>query len=97
MENKKAFVDGISQVLVGAPGLSIEKVEYEKYEKPSTGWTQEYVVVHYNGGAIACRCVNADSCGAIYQEIGKMLFGGYYDEVKDRDYFVNNSDWERTE
>lgn len=96
MENKKQFVENISKALVGAPGISIEKVDYEKYQSEE-GWTQEYVVVYYKGGSIACRNVNATSCGAIYQEIGKMIFGGYYEEVRERERVYGSPKWTKVE
>lgn len=96
MENKKQFVEAISQAIVGHVP-SIEKVEYEKYHRADKNWTQEYVVVHFTGGAISVRNVSATSCGAIFQEIGKLLFGGYYQEVEDREHFVNSPEWTRVE
>ena len=39
MENKKGFVEAISQALVGHVP-SIAKVEYEKYYRMDKGWTQ---------------------------------------------------------
>lgn len=96
MENKKEFVEKVSQAIVGHVP-SIEKVEYEKYHRADKNWTQEYIVVYFNGGAISVRNVSATSCGAIFQEIGKLLFGGYYQEVEDREHFVNSPDWTRVE
>ena len=96
MENKKGFVEAISQALVGHVP-SIAKVEYEKYYRMDKGWTQEYVVVYYDGGAIGVRTVNATSCSAIFQEIGKLLCGGYYEELQDRQHYIDNPDWTRVE
>lgn len=96
MENKKEFVEAISQALVKHV-RSIAKVEYEKYYRMDKGWTQEYIVVYYDGGAISVRSVNITSCGAIFQEIGKLLFDGYYEELEDRQYFIDSPDWTRVE
>lgn len=96
MENKKEFVEAISQALVKHV-RSIEKVEYEKYHRADKNWTQEYVVVYYTGGAISVRTVNITSCGAIFQEIGKLLFDGYYEELEDRQYYIDSPDWIRVE
>ena len=96
MENKKQFVEAISQAIVGNVP-SIEKVEYEKYHRADKNWTQEYIVVYYTGGAIGVRSVSATSCGAIFQEIGKLLFGGYYQEVEDRQHFIDSPEWTRVE
>lgn len=96
MENKKQFVENISQAIVGHVS-AIEKVEYEKYYQKDKGWVKEYVVVYYTGGAISVRTVDATSCGGIFQEIGKLLFGGYYEELKNRQYYINSPDWTRVE
>lgn len=96
MESKKGFVEKVSQAIVGNVP-SIEKVEYEKYHRADKDWTQEYIVVYYTGGAIGVRTVNATSCSAIFQEIGKLLCGGYYKEVEDRERFVNSPEWIRVE
>ena len=96
MENKKQFVENISQAIVGHVP-SIEKVEYEKYHRADKDWTQEYIVIYYTGGAIGVRTVNATSCGGIFQEIGDLLFGGYYKELEDREYYINSPNWTRVE
>ena len=96
MESKKGFVEKVSQAIVGNVP-SIEKVEYEKYHRADKDWTQEYIVVYYTGGAIGVRTVNATSCSAIFQELGKLLCGGYYEEVEDRERFVNSPEWTRVE
>lgn len=96
MENKKEFVEKVSQAIVGNVP-SIEKVEYEKYHRADRNVTQEYVVIHFEGGAINVRNVSAMSCGVIFHEIGKMLFGGYYDEVEYRERLVNSPDWTRVQ
>ena len=96
MENKKEFVEKVSQAIVGNVP-SIKKVEYEKYRRADKNWTQEYIVVYYTGGSIGVRTVNGTSCGAIFQEIGKLLFGGYYEELKDREFFMESPEWTRVE
>lgn len=96
MENKKEFVEKVSQAIVGNVP-SIVKVEYEKYYRMDKGWTQEYIVIYFKGGAISVRNVNVTSCGAIFQEIGRLLFGGYYQEVEDRQHLIDSPDWTRVE
>jgi len=96
MEDKKGFVAKVSEAIAyGVP--NVESVDYERYEHKSNGWKQEFVVIYYKGGSIAVRNVNGTSCGAIFQEIGKLLFGGYYEEVEDREHFVNSPDWTRVQ
>ena len=41
---------------------------------------QEMLVIHYRGGAYAARNATHNSNSANFQEIGRMLNGGYYGE-----------------
>jgi len=43
---------------------------------------QEMLVVHYGKGAYAARNATHNSNAANFREIGRLLDGGYYDEVK---------------
>lgn len=96
MENKKEFVEKVSEAIVGNVP-SIEKVEYEKYYRADKDWTQEYIVVYFKDGAISVRNVNITSCGTIFREIGKLLFGGYYEEVRGRERLIESHEWTRVE
>lgn len=83
-KRKKAFVDDISNVLRRHEHrLGIVDVEYEVYRKmdDNRDYFVEFVVVTYDGGGQAVRCVNGNSNYANYLEIGKLLDGGYYDEI----------------
>ena len=83
-KRKKQFVDDISNVLgTRAHRLGIMMVEYEVYSKTDANrdYFVEFVVVVYDGGGQAVRCVNGNSNYANYVEIGKLLDGGYYDEI----------------
>ena len=83
-KRKKQFVDDISNVLgMRAHRLGIMMVEYEVYRKTDDNrdYFVEFVVVVYDGGGQAVRCVNGNSNYANYVEIGKLLDGGYYDEI----------------
>lgn len=62
-------------------GSGISEVAYEIYDMEEHGY-QEYLVVTYFGGGIAVRNCNINSHSAILRELGKLLDGGYYDEVK---------------
>ena len=42
---------------------------------------QEYLVIQFKGGAISCRNANHNSNMANLQEIGRLVYGGYYSEV----------------
>lgn len=83
-KRKKQFVDDISNVLgTRAHRMGIMYVDYEVYRKTDDNrdYFVEFVVVVYDGGAEAVRCVNGNSNLANYTEIGKLLDGGYYDEI----------------
>lgn len=41
---------------------------------------QEMLIIHYRGGAYAARNASHNSNSANFQEIGKLLNGGYYEE-----------------
>lgn len=57
---------------------------------------REYIVVHFVGGAISVRNVTYNSLPANIVELGKLLNGGYYDEVEDyiklrkKDWYTKN-------
>lgn len=57
---------------------------------------REYIVVHFVGGAISVRNVTYNSLPANIVELGKLLNGGYYDEVenyielKKKDWYTKN-------
>jgi hypothetical protein len=83
-QKKKAFVDDISNVLgMRAHRMGIMQVDYEVYRKTegNRDYFVEFVVVVYDGGASAVRCVTGNSNYANYVEIGKLLDGGYYNEI----------------
>ena len=83
-EGKKAFVTGISKAFE-AHKTGIEFIEYEVYQKVVDDCTyfKEYVVVTFNGGGKSVRNVGGNSHTANFREIGKLIDGGYYDEVRD--------------
>lgn len=83
-KRKKLFVDELSNVLgTREYRMGIMYVEYELYRKTDDNrdYFVEFVVVTYDGGGEAARCVNGNSHSAIFQELGKLLYGGYYDEM----------------
>ncbi len=57
---------------------------------------REYIVVHFVGGAISVRNATFNSLPANIVELGKLLKGGYYDEVEDYikirkiDWYIQN-------
>lgn len=89
-QNKKAFIDSISKAFQLRPKThSVESVKYELYTKQITNefvtnhtYHQEYLVVTFDGGGISVRSINGNSDTANFREIGKLIDGGYYDEVE---------------
>ena len=73
---------------------SIESIEYRVYETED-GYTQEYLVITYDGGAMTVRNCNGNSISAIVEELAKYLDSGYYDEVRDLKEFENDPIWFR--
>jgi hypothetical protein len=80
-KNKKAFIDDISKAFeVRSEKTGIVSIEYEVYSKED--YVTEYLVVNFVGGAKSVRCANGNSHSANYQEIGKLIDGGYYTELR---------------
>lgn len=83
-KRKKQFIDDISNVLgTHVRLMSIMQVDYEVYRKAEDDrdYFEEFIVVVYDGGGKAVRCVSRNSNLANYIEIGRLLDGGYYDEI----------------
>ena len=97
--SKTRLVEGINEVFK-KQDTSIEKIELKIFvnkDKLKEGHrlTEEYVVVTYKGGSIAVanNCMN--SVTATYRNIGLLLNGGYYDQVKTyNDYIINSGKFE---
>ena len=89
-QNKKAFIDSISKAFQLSPKThSIESIQYEHFTKQINNefvtnhtYYQEYLVITFDGGAISVRSINGNSDRANFREIGKLIDGGYYDEVE---------------
>jgi hypothetical protein len=86
-KRKKAFVDNVSKAFEACPvGTGVVSVKYEVYKKEineETTYFVEYIVVNFTGGGKSVRNVNGNSHTANFREIGKLVDGGYYDEIKD--------------
>jgi hypothetical protein len=87
-KGKKLFIDHISKVFEDEYLQSnVKKVEYEVYERVSkmdgeSIYYTEFVVVTFTSGAISVRNISGNSNNASFREIGKLIDGGYYDEVE---------------
>ena len=94
LEEKIEFVKELDKVL---PKYieNIEHLTYDVFENAEKGWYAEYVVIWYVGGSRTVRNCEGDSCAAIYEEISKYLYKGYYDELEDYHYYETNPSWEK--
>lgn len=83
---KKLFIDHISKVFEDEYLQSnVAKVEYEVYRKvvdPETTYYTEFAVVTFVGGGKSVRIISGNSNNTNFQEIGKLINGGYYDELE---------------
>ena len=84
---KKCFIDNISKVFEAEQLMSnVERVDYEVYSKLSPDghdtWYTEFVVVTFVGGGKSVRVISGNSNNANFREIGKLIDGGYYDELE---------------
>ena len=94
VENKVRFVRGLSNSICPFK-TNVESIEYVVFEHSEKGWTQEYLVVNYDGGAKTVRNCNGNSFSAIFEELSRFLDSGYYDEVEDIKYYENSPNWKR--
>ena len=92
---KQAFIRQVGEALALYARSSVAKVDLEFYENKESGAIQEYLVVTFDGGAISVRSANINSDTANFRELGNLIDGGYYSEVKDYREMVASKDWER--
>ena len=74
---------------------NIEQVEYVVFEnKYNSMWEREFLVITYKGGAETVRNCTGNSCGAIFEELSKYIFSGYYDELIDfQNMMADTENW----
>ena len=86
-KGKRAFVDQVSKAFQSEINKTgVVAVDYEVYckeIKPEVIYFAEYIIVTFVGGGKSVRTVNGNSHNANFREIGKLIDGGYYDEVRD--------------
>jgi len=91
-KNKKAFIDNISKALE-LSNTTVAKVDYVVLTRYSdflkVDVYYEYVIVTFIGGARSIRHVGGNSDSANFREIGKLIDGGYYDEVEHYEDLLN--------
>ena len=91
-KTKKQLVDSESEAFKTNPSCSsLTEIIYEVFTKEFNGNPifYEWIIVHFNGGAISARNVNGNSHTANFREIAKLIDGGYYTENNDYLDFPN--------
>lgn len=73
LKGKIEFVAGLSKAVAGKVS-GIESVDYVVAIHKTQGYSIEYLVVHYNGGAVQARNCNWNSNAAILEELAKMVY-----------------------
>ncbi len=82
---KKRFIEAIDGVFQMKPaGSLIEKIEYEVYQKEigDTLRFKEWLILHFEGGAMLATQSTGCSNIANLRTIASYLDGGYYEEVR---------------
>ena len=82
---KKRFIDALDKVFKMKPaGSLIEKISYEVYQKEIGGAMRfnEWLVLHFEGGAMLATQSTGCSNIANLRTIASYLDGGYYEEVR---------------
>lgn len=96
-KGKKLFVETVSKAFE-EPALysNVKKVAYEVYSKYNSEFDvtyyAEFIVVTFTSDAKSVRNVSGTSNNGIFVEIGKLINGGYYDEVPYYEQVKTNSE-----
>ena len=92
---KKNFAKDISKAFKNlyCTNTSVIDVDFKVFWNKKYNYFDEYIVVTYEGGAIAATINNINSIGFTFNAIGKLVNGGYYDEVKDYLNHLNNENF----
>lgn len=80
--DKKTFVSNLDGVFADPDvkkRTSIFEIEYDVFA--TKYGIHEYIVITFNGGGKNVRNCEGNSLTAVFREIGKLLNGGYYDEL----------------
>lgn len=81
---KKAFIAALNPAFEIANDC-VNYVELDifgiKSEDGERVWVEEFIVVYFRGGAISVRNVAINSNFVNFQELGRLIAGGYYSEV----------------
>lgn len=84
-KSKKLFIDNISRALE-VSNTNVMRVDYEVLTKFNDVFKidvyNEFIIVTFVGGAKSVKSTSGNSDSANFREIGKLIDGGYYDEVR---------------
>ena len=85
-KGKKLFIEGISKVFQNESLKSnVESIDYVVLTKvidESTTDYREFVIIAFTSGAKSIRTITGNSNNANFREIGNLIDGGYYEEIK---------------
>lgn len=84
---KEQFISAVSKAFENCANSNVQKVSYEVYVRQvdnETTYYTEFIVVTFVGGGKSVRVASGNSDNANFREIGKLIDGGYYDEL---DYY----------
>ena len=85
-KHKKLFIEGISKVFQNESLKSnVESIDYVVLTKvidESTTDYREFVIITFTSGAKSIRTITGNSNNANFREIGNLIDGGYYEEIK---------------
>lgn len=97
MIRKHRLVNDMSRAMIRAKIGNVQKASHVLFVNQEKGWTYEYVVVTYKGGAIAVRNNNCNSTGATLQAVANLAYGGYYAEVDYYKRMSENPEWQQVD
>ena len=90
LKEKKEFIESLNSSFINNKHYTaVESIDYEVYEDGS--YYKEYLIIHYNGGAITARNCTGNSAAAVFQEIARYLNSGYYDEILTYNTYKSNN------
>lgn len=85
-KGKKLFIEGVSKVFQNESLMSnvgsIDYVVLTKVIDEDTTDYREFVIITFTSGAKSIRTITGNSNNTNFREIGNLIDGGYYDEIK---------------
>lgn len=83
--NKQAFIKDLSKAFENLGSKSnVISIDYEVYMKEvdfENTYYKEYVIINFYGGGKSVKTVSGNSNFANFEVIGRLIDGGYYDEI----------------